>query len=93
MTQEQLADAVNISPSHMSHIETGITKLGLSVLVGIAKALNVHTDDLLFDQTDETTSDKWMQLGNDIASCTPVQADLIIDITKSAISSVKNHVI
>ena len=91
MTQEQLADAVNISPSHMSHIETGITKLGLSVLVGIAKALNVHTDDLLFDQTNETTSDKWMQLGNDIASCTPAQADLIIDITKSTISSVKKY--
>ncbi len=33
----------------MSHIETGNTKLSLAVLVKIALALEVNTDDLLFN--------------------------------------------
>ena len=39
LTQEQLADKIGISPTHMSHIETGKTKLSLAVLVNIAKEL------------------------------------------------------
>ena len=41
---------VNISAVHMSHIETGYTKLSLPVLVDLACALGVRTDDLIFDK-------------------------------------------
>ena len=40
LSQEQLAEKINISTTHMSHIETGSTKLSLQVLVDIAKVLN-----------------------------------------------------
>ena len=50
LSQEQLAERVGISVPHMSHIETGNTKLSLPVLVEIAGALQVQTDDLLFYQ-------------------------------------------
>lgn len=53
MSQEQLAEQVRISTTHMSHIETGNTKLSLPVLVDIAKTLEVRTDDLLFDSPSE----------------------------------------
>ena len=36
LSQEELAEMVNISTVHMSHIETGYTKLSLPVLVDIA---------------------------------------------------------
>lgn len=49
MSQEQLAECVGISVTHMSHIETGNTKLSLPVLVSIADALNVSTDTLIHD--------------------------------------------
>lgn len=49
MSQEQLAEKVGISVTHMSHIETANTKLSLSVFVDIARALEVQTDDLLSD--------------------------------------------
>lgn len=39
MPREQLAEMVNISTTHMSHIETGNTKLSLGVLVDLARAL------------------------------------------------------
>ncbi len=50
LSQEELAEKIGISTTHMSHIETGNTKLSLSVFVDIANALNVQTDDLLNDR-------------------------------------------
>ena len=49
LSQEALAGKVGISVTHMSHIETGNTKLSLPVLVKIAEELSVGTDVLLFD--------------------------------------------
>ena len=50
LSQEELAEKIGISTTHMSHIETGSTKLSLPVLVELAKSLNVKTDSLLFNQ-------------------------------------------
>ncbi len=50
LSQEQLAEAANISVTHMSHIETGNTKLSLPVLADIAKKLNITTDRLLYNR-------------------------------------------
>lgn len=49
MSQEQLAESAGIPVTHMSHIETGNTKLSLPVLVEISKALEVQTDQILFE--------------------------------------------
>ena len=49
MSQEALAGRVGISVTHMSHIETGNTKLSLPVLARIAEELSVGTDALLTD--------------------------------------------
>ena len=56
LSQEQLAEKVGISTTHMSHIETGNTKLSLPVFVDIAKVLCIQTDELLYDtpQKDKT---------------------------------------
>ncbi len=49
MTQERLAEKVNLSPSHLSNIETGTTKVSLSTIVKLANALHVSVDSLLAD--------------------------------------------
>ena len=56
MSQEELAERIDISTTHMSHIETGNTKLSLPVLVNVATALEVRVDDLLSDGTSATGS-------------------------------------
>lgn len=45
LTQEKLAEYVNLSPSHMSNIETGTTKVSLTTIVNIANALSVSVDE------------------------------------------------
>lgn len=47
LTQEELSETVGISPTHLSNIETGTTRVSLNVIVSIANALGVTSDDLL----------------------------------------------
>ena len=56
LTQEELADAVNVSTSFIGHIERGTRKLSVETLVGIADALHVSCDLLLQDSMDQTIS-------------------------------------
>lgn len=55
LSQEQLAEMTGISITHLSHIETGNTKLSLPVFVNIAEALSVQTDELLYDMPKSQT--------------------------------------
>ena len=47
MTQEQLAEAVGVGTTHISHIETGNTKASIQVLIDIINALGCSADELL----------------------------------------------
>ena len=49
LTQEKLSEMVGVSPTHMSNIETGTTRVSLTTIVGIANALGITSDDLLCD--------------------------------------------
>ncbi len=83
MSQEQLAYAVDISTTHMSHIETGNTKLSLPVLVKIAKALSVHTDALIYDKPQMRKTDIAMQIQEVLEPCTAKELNMILDIVKA----------
>ena len=47
MTQEQLAEAANLSVPYISHIERGFKRPSLETLVRVAGALHVTADVLL----------------------------------------------
>lgn len=83
ISQEQLAERIGVSVTHMSHIETGNTKLSLSVFVAIADSLNVRTDDLLSDgQSGADPSRK--EIEELLKGCTIQQMRVIRDIVKAA---------
>ena len=50
LTQESLADAVDLSVTYISNIENVHTKVSLPTLVTIAQVLNVSVDYLLYDR-------------------------------------------
>ena len=70
LSQEELAEMAGISLVHMSHIETANTKLSLPVLVDLACALGVRTDDLIFDKDtlgkDELLEEITLELDGDV---------------------------
>ena len=92
LSQEQLAEMVSISTTHMSHIETGNTKLSLPVFVAIADALSVRTDLLLYDSPQNNKSYATEQITSLIDSCSTKEALIIMDILKSSIISLKKYI-
>ena len=82
LSQEELAEKVNISVTHMSHIETGSTKLSLPVFVDIALALEVRTDDLLGTPSDIVTGTSVNEIASVLEGCSVQEARVIVDIVR-----------
>ena len=91
LSQDELASKVGISTTHMSHIETGNTKLSLPVLVDLADALQVRVDDLLFDSPRDSVSSTGDELQQLLDGCNAQQAKAILDITKSAKTALEKY--
>ena len=84
MTQEALAAKVNLSPSHMSNIETGTTKVSLTTVVNIANALSVTVDDLLCDNLVRAR----IQMERDIQAVLDSCDDYEIRVAKNTVQAV-----
>lgn len=85
LSQEALAERVNISTTHMNHIETGNTKLSLPVLVDIAAVLEVRVDDLLDSAANTaTTSISLDEIAAVLQGCTASEAKVLSDLVKAA---------
>ena len=84
LSQEALAERVDISTTHMSHIETGNTKLSLSVFVDIASALEVQADALLYDQPRDSISTAANEIGDVLENCSAAQARILAEVVKTA---------
>lgn len=82
LSQEELAEKIGISVTHMSHIETGNTKMSLPVFVDIANVLEVQTDDLLYDkQSGRTVAiDELIKI---LEGCTNQQVRIVTDVAKA----------
>lgn len=90
-SQEKLAEEIGISTTHMSHIETANTKMSLSTFVALASALEVRTDDLLYDERPEHRSSSItfiMELLND---CSTQQVRIIEDVVKAVKESLNKN--
>ena len=48
LTQAQLAEIVDLSTNHISHIENGSSKMSLDTLIDICNALNVSPNEILW---------------------------------------------
>lgn len=48
LTQEELAEATELSASYLSHIETAKKKASVSAMISLANALNVSLDWLVY---------------------------------------------
>ena len=90
-SQETLAEKANISTTHMSHIETGNTKLSLPVLVSLAIILGVRTDDLLFDDAPTSRTSSINEILQILDVCTKEQLLIIEDIVRSIHISLNKH--
>lgn len=62
LTQEQLAERVNISPHYLSALERGVYNIKLDLLVDILNILNCSADEVFQDVVDSSSKIKASQL-------------------------------
>ncbi len=73
MTQEQLAEQVDITIVYLSELERGIKLPSLTVFVAIAEALHVSTDSLLRDELDTGKEYVYNDITKKLEKLTPKQ--------------------
>lgn len=83
LTQEKLAEKVNVSPSHMSNIETGTTQVSLKLLVAIANALSVTMDDILCDSVKKSRLQFEKDIYEILEDCDEYEIRIIADMAQS----------
>ena len=94
MTQEYLAEKVDLSVSHVSNIETAKTKVSLPTLVEISNALGVSVDYLLMDsyQAIEMKEDIFVkELDAVIEQCGPGDKKIVLEISKRLAELLKDE--
>lgn len=89
MPQERLAELSDLSTPHMSHIETGSTKVSLPTLVRVANVLGCTVDELLCDSLAEAGAVFEGELAQELADCTGEELRVITATVKALKASLR----
>ena len=90
LTQEQLAEAVDLSVSHLSHIENGNTKTSLQTVLNIANVLNISIDKILgIDFGTKTRHVPIAEIDVIFRDCAKDEKEFLIENLKSLKSQLK----
>lgn len=91
LSQQTLAEIANLSPTNISHIERGATKLSLPSLISIANALAVSTDFLLCDSLIDADSVYINEITDLLVDCDSRDLRLVSDIIKTVKESLVHY--
>lgn len=91
LSQEALAEKADLSPTHMSNIENGNTKLSLPMIVSIANALSVSVDELLCDTVIHSKEIFAQEIQNSVADCDDYEIRILSDILKASKNALRQN--
>lgn len=91
MTQEALAELAELSPTSVSHIEWGATKLSLPTLVRLSNALLISADTLLCGSLAESKGIYIDELADLLKDCDRTEIRVITEMVKSLKESLDHH--
>lgn len=83
ITQEYIANKVDVNTSHISNIENNRVKISLTTLVRICNALNVTVDYILADEYNDCTSALEQEILHELHSCPDETKKQILKIIKA----------
>ena len=82
LSQEQLAELLGVSPSHIKHMESGLRKPSVENLFQLVRILHFSLDALI--QPEMQGMDVRMQdIRTLLADCSPQQLELISDLIRA----------
>ena len=83
LTQEMLAELVEMSHGYMSLIETGRKKARLETLLSISKALNVTLDELLTGNQIVLDTDYNREISELMSGCNEYERRMMFEIMRT----------
>ena len=91
ITQEQLAEAVGVGVTHISHLETGSGTVSLKVFIAIVNYLNCSVDELLYKEikTARPIVNNW--LTELVADCNQSEIKIIADTIMALKQTLKKN--
>ena len=89
LTQAQLAEAVGVGVTHISHIETGNTVPSLQTLIEIINSLDCSADEILCLEVKNARTDYYAWLADLLEDCSEPEVKLITDTVKSLKASMR----
>ncbi len=92
LTQEQLAEKIDLSPTHISNIETGKAKLSLPALVLICNELKCSTDELLFGCIKDSVPIYELEFHESLKSCSAYELKIILDVVYALKTSLGQNI-
>lgn len=91
MTQEQLAEKVELSTNYLSAVERGINALSLDKLVEIMNCLECSADEIFSDVLHNGYEIKANLLSNSIAQLPPDEQNRIFEVIETLIKTAKKN--
>lgn len=85
-THEELAELLDITPTHLKHIESEHRRPSVEVLLNLMELLHLSLDALVFPQTEER-SELIQDTCQLLTSCTESELHVIDDLTRSLIKN------
>ncbi|MDQ0361499.1 helix-turn-helix domain-containing protein [Breznakia pachnodae] len=91
LTQQKLADIVDIVTSNVSHIERGTTKVSLPTLVKIANALEVTVDEILCGNVKQAAPLIKKDIAKLLDDCNPKELKILTDILVASKKTIRDN--
>ena len=83
LTQEQLAEACNLSVSYLNRIENGRKKASLDVLITIADTLGTTMDNLLSGNQQNDRLDCYDDMASILTDCSSTERRILVGVVSA----------
>lgn len=91
LTQMELAEKIDRSPTYLSYVENGCKGMSLETLVNVANALQVTADELLADSLENTAAVSNHTFTGILRDCSAYEQHILLDIAAAAKRSLRDH--
>ena len=92
LTHEKLANEADITPTYVSAIENGTSKVALPTLVRIAAVLDTTVDTLLYDSTPVLVSQYDAEAKAILEDCSSDERAFLLDLMQHAKEDLRKNI-
>ena len=91
LTQEMLAELIEMSPGYISLIETGKKKASLETLLAICRALSITLNELLTGNQIPLDTDYNLEITELMSECNEYERRIVYEIMKAVREVLRNN--